>query len=117
MDSILISVKKMLGITEDYTHFDNDLIMHINSVFLVLFQLGVGPQDHAFQIEDDSETWTDFTGGDTNLNLIRSYIYLKVRMLFDPPTSGGAIEAVNNQIKEFEWRLCAEKSWKKEFLN
>ena len=103
MESILTSVKKLLGIAEDYTHFDSDLIMHINSAFLVLNQLGVGPSE-GFRIVDESEIWDDFIG-ESNLELVKSYIFLKVKLLFDPPTSSAAMESANRMINEFEWRL------------
>lgn len=104
MESILTSVKKMLGIAEDYDHFDPDIIMHINSVFMTLTQLGVGPSE-GFIIEDDSTTWIDFIPDITKLQAVKSFIYLKVRLLFDPPTSSAVIEAMNRQASEFEWRL------------
>ena len=104
MDSILTSVKKMLGIAEEYTHFDADLIMHINSVFMILAQLGVGPSD-GFFIEDDTTTWDEFIQDKKELNSVKSYVGLKVRLLFDPPTSSAAMEAANRLIEEFEWRL------------
>lgn len=104
MDSILNSIKKLLGITEEYTHFDNDLIMHINSVFMTLSQLGVGPSE-GFVITGSYETWNDFVEEDQRLDAVKSYIYLKVRLLFDPPTSSAVLDAINRQISEFEWRL------------
>lgn len=104
MESILISIKKMLGITEDYTHFDNDIIMHINSVLMVLTQLGVGPEE-GFMIEDDANTWDEFIGESTQLQAVKSYVYLKVKLLFDPPLSSSVIESINRMITEFEWRL------------
>lgn len=105
MDSILTSVKKMLGITEDYEHFDTDIIIHINSVFSVLSQLGVGPSE-GFVITDKSQTWADYIQDeDPRLNMVKSYMYAKVRMIFDPPTSGAVSEAMNNTIKELEFRL------------
>lgn len=104
MESILTSVKKMLGITEDYTHFDNDIIMHINSVFSILTQLGVGDAN-GFSISDQSANWSDFIADETHIELVKSYVYLKVRLLFDPPQSSALIEAMNRQISEFEWRL------------
>ena len=93
----------MLGLEEDYTPFDNELILHINSVFMILTQLGVG-KPH-FSIEGNSEEWSDFTNDESKLGLVKSYMFLKVRQLFDPPTSGGALDAIDRQIKEFEWRL------------
>ena len=105
MDSILTSIKKLLGITEEYTHFDNDLIMHINSVFMVLAQLGVGPSE-GYSISGSTETWKDFLEDDLKkVQAVRSYVALKVRLMFDPPTSSAVMEAMNNQIREFEWRL------------
>ena len=107
MDSILTSVKKMLGIAEEYKHFDPEIIMHINSVFNVLTQLGVGPSD-GFYIEDDSAVWTDFIPESRKLNAVKSYIYMKVRLLFDPPTSSSVMESTNRLISELEWRLNLE---------
>ena len=104
MDSILTSIKKMLGITEEYTPFDIDIILHINSVFMILNQLGVGPSS-GFRIEDDSATWSDFTEDKLDVEAVKSYIYLKVRLLFDPPSSSAAIESINRLISELEWRL------------
>jgi hypothetical protein len=103
-DSILISTKKILGLDADYTPFDLDVITHINAAFSILNQLGVGPLD-GFFIEGDQETWDDFAVPANQLNLVRTYIFLKVRMLFDPPATSFLIEACNNQIKEYEWRL------------
>lgn len=107
MDSILISVKKMLGIDESYTHFDQDLIMHINSVFTILGQLGVGPEK-GFFIEDEGAEWADFVKDLSKLQFIKSYVYLKVKLFFDPPQSGPTIEALNNSIKELEWRITVQ---------
>ena len=111
MDSILTSIKKLLGITEEYTHFDNDLIMHINSVLMILTQMGVGPPE-GFMIEDDSETWDEFVDEESNLAAVKSYIHLKVKLLFDPPTSSAVMESMNRMITELEWRLnvAAESS-------
>ena len=106
MESILTSVKKMLGITEDYTHFDADLIMCINSVFMVLNQIGVGPAT-CFYIEDELPTWNDFLDDPTQLPIVKSYMSLKVRLLFDPPASSTHMTAINNAISEFEFRLNA----------
>lgn len=105
MESILTSIKKLLGITEEYTHFDADLIMHINSVFTILTQLGVGPKE-GFRIEDELATWNDFLQTDSVLfDSVKSYMHLKVKLLFDPPLSGTVMEAYNRMISEFEWRL------------
>ncbi len=106
MSSILTSIKKLLGITAEYTDFDDDIIMHINSVFMILKQLGVGPKE-GFSITGDTEEWTDFLpNGD--VNLVKSYIYLKVRLMFDPPINASLVESINRQIAEFEWRLNVE---------
>lgn len=104
MESILTSIKKLLGIAEEYTQFDADLIMHINSVFSILTQLGVGPSN-GFSIEDDSATWDEFIPEGQNVELVKSYIHLKVKLLFDPPLTSAVIEAMNKNIGEFEWRL------------
>lgn len=106
MDSILTSIKKLLGITEDYEHFDTDIIMHINSVFMILTQIGVGPSS-GFFIEDKNSKWSDFIKDASQATMmgIRSYMYLRVKLLFDPPQSGIVTEMMNNQIKELEWRL------------
>lgn len=106
-DSILNSVKKMLGITEEYTHFDADIIMHINSVFSILAQLGVGP-DEGFAIEDETTSWSEFVPEETGsllLSSVRTYMFMKVKMMFDPPLSSSVAEAYNRQISELEWRL------------
>lgn len=104
MESILTSIKKLLGISEEYEHFDADLIMHINSVFMILTQLGVGPSE-GFHITDSSDIWTDFIQEPARIELVKSYMYLKVKLLFDPPSSSAVIESTNRMISEFEWRL------------
>lgn len=104
MTSILTSVKKMLGIAEEYDHFDSDIIMHINSVFAILTQLGVGPKE-GFFIEDDTTSWSDFIQSNSLLNPVKSYMYLKVKLLFDPPISSSVIESTNRLISELEWRI------------
>lgn len=104
MESILTSIKKLLGIEEEYMQFDEDIIMHINSVFLNLTQLGVGPVE-GFFIEDDTATWDDFIGDSTQLQAVKTYMYLKVKLLFDPPLSSSVIESMNRMISELEWRL------------
>lgn len=103
--SILTSTKKVLGIAEDYTVFDEDIIMHINTAFSTLTQLGVGPVE-GFMIEDATAEWDDFiTNSDIQYNAVRSYVYLKVQMLFDPPQTSYLIAAKEKQIQELEWRL------------
>ena len=106
MESILTSIKKMLGITEEYEHFDADLIIHINSVFMILTQLGVG-SDNGFSISGKNEVWSDFLAEEQQLELVKSYMHLKVKLLFDPPLGSAVIEVINRQISEFEWRLNA----------
>jgi len=104
-ESILTSIKKLLGIDESYKHFDPDLIMHINSVFSILTQLGVGPPN-GFSITGDTEKWDSFIAKDPdNFSLVKSYMHLKVKLLFDPPLGSAVIESINKQISEFEWCL------------
>lgn len=103
-DSILTSIKKLLGITEDYEYFDQDIIMHINSVLMILTQLGVGPSQ-GFSITDKSATWNEFIPEGQNIESVKSYVYQKVRLIFDPPSSNALIESMNRMINEFEWRL------------
>lgn len=102
--SILISTKKILGIAADYTVFDLDIITHINSAFSTLTQLGVGPAE-GYMIEGVDDVWGDFVEDDIQFNSVKSYVYLKVRQLFDPPTTSYLISAVDKQIQELEWRL------------
>lgn len=104
MESILTSIKKMLGIAEEYTQFDADLIMHINSVLSILTQIGVGPSE-GFVIEDDVAVWTDFVPANPKLELIKSYTYMKVKLIFDPPLSSSVIESLNRSTSELEWRI------------
>lgn len=103
-ESILTSIKKMLGIAKEYTAFDMEIIMHINAVFSILSQLGVGP-DEGFSIEGDDAVWSDYLSSAVNLNTVMTYIYLKVRLIFDPPTSSAVIESMNRMISELEWRI------------
>lgn len=105
--SILTSIKKVLGIAEEYEHFDPDLIMHINSVFSILTQLGVGP-DTGFSIVDKSATWNDFSLDLSKIEMVKSYICMRVRLLFDPPMTASVMESIDRQIKELEWRLKVE---------
>ncbi len=106
-NSILISTKKVLGLDAAYDVFDLDVLMHINAAFSILQQLGVGPEI-GFMVEDETAVWQDFVldpGSEISLNLIKTYVQLKARMLFDPPTTSFLIEAMNTQIQEYEWRL------------
>lgn len=106
MESILTSIKKMLGITEDYDHFDSDIIMHINSTFMVLNQLGVGPSE-GFAISDKNSKWSDFIPeiAGVQFEAIKTYMFLKVKLVFDPPLGGTVMESYKEQIKEYESRL------------
>ena len=104
MISILNTIKKLLGPTEVYDHLDTDMIVHINSAFSSLTQLGVGPQD-GFFIKDETDLWTDFIQDDKRLEFVKTYIYLKVKLVFDPPLSSSVLDAMNRQINELEWRL------------
>ena len=104
MDSILTSIKKLLGITEDCTDFDIDIVMHINSVFSVLNQLAVGPSK-GFSIEDDSTTWDEYVSDNEKLNMVRTYVYLKVKLVFDPPANSSVLASMERQITELETRL------------
>lgn len=106
--SILTSTKKVLGITEEYTVFDLDIITHINSAFSTLTQLGVGPAE-GFMITGADETWDAFIAEDFQYNSVKSYVYLKTRQLFDPPQTSYLISAVERQIQELEWRLNAHR--------
>jgi hypothetical protein len=107
MNSILTSIKKLLGIAPEHTFFDADLVIHINSVLAVLTQMGIGPAG-GFAISDDTAVWKDFLAGDVRLELVKSYVYMKVRLLFDPPINSAAVEAMKGLISEFEWRAYSE---------
>lgn len=103
-ESVLLSVKQALGLAADYTPFDPEIIMHINSIFNICHQLGVGPQDHPFSITGPDETWSDFTTEDME-RLVRSYMYLKVKLMFDPPSASTMFESMSRQVSELEWRM------------
>ena len=104
MESVLTSIKKLLGISEEDTSFDVDLIMHINSVFSILNQLGVGPPE-GYAIQDKNNIWNEFITEDTKLNFVKSFMHLKVKLLFDPPLSSSVMESMKQMIGELEWRL------------
>lgn len=103
-DSILTSTKKVLGIVKEDTTFDLDVTLHINATFGTLEQLGIGPVG-GFMIADASAVWDDFLGARLPYNMVKSYVYLSVRLLFDPPTTSYLIDALQSQKKEYEWRL------------
>jgi hypothetical protein len=107
MDSILNSIKKLLGITEEYTHFDPDIVLQINSAFSTLNQLGVGPEE-GFSIEDASSVWSDFINDD-RLNFAKTFVQIKVKLAFDPPASGTLMDSYNRQLDELTWRLSVVK--------
>lgn len=112
-ESILSSTKKILGISESYTEFDLAIMTHINTVFDTLSDLGVGPED-GFMIESVDDKWADFTGDYKKINTIKSYIYLRVRTLFDPPSTSYHLSAIEEQIKEMEFRISTARegeSW------
>lgn len=102
--SILTSTKKLLGIDESLEVFDLDILIHINSVFSDLHQLGVGPED-PFSIEDEVDTWGMFIGDSQMINSVKSYVYLRVRLLFDPPQTGPTAAAMEKQAEQLAWRL------------
>ncbi len=105
MESIMQSVKKLLGVMPEYTVFDTDILIHINTVFSILTQLGVGPSE-GFSITGEETIWKDFLPNeDPRLEAVKSYMYLKVRLLFDPPLSSAVKESIDRQISELEWRL------------
>ena len=103
-ESILISIKKLLGLTKEYTNFDTDIIIHINTAFMNLNQLGVGPSK-CFRIEDDKNTWDEFLEDSEKFDAVKTYIYLKVKLVFDPPLNSAILEANKQTLTELEWRL------------
>lgn len=110
--SILTSVKKSLGLEDDYEAFDPDILMFTNSILATLNQIGVGPVD-GFQIEDKAATWDEFLGSDPRLNNIKAYVYLKVQLLFDPPATSFAIECKKDMARELEVRIYTASEVKK----
>lgn len=114
-NSILNDVKKLLGIDESYEAFDLDIVININTALSTLSQLGVGPEE-GFYIRDKTQTWEEILGGDPKLNMVKTYVYLKVRQIFDPPTTSNLASAMDDQIRELEWRINVEREkeiWKK----
>jgi hypothetical protein len=106
MESILLSIKKLLGVSAEYEHFDPDILMHINTVFVILHDLGVGPKE-GFSISDSDAVWVDFIDPDEDISvaMVKSYMHARVKLLFDPPVSSTHVETLNRVINEFEWRL------------
>lgn len=107
MNSILQTIKKMLGIDADYAAFDTDIIVHVNSSIMALTQIGIGPVD-GFFVTGSAEEWSDFIGNVKDLEAVKTYIYLKVRTIFDPPSSSYALDAMNRTAAELEWRLSIQ---------
>lgn len=110
-ESILVSIKKLLGIAENYTQFDADIIMHINSVFCILTQLGVRCEN-SFCITGGTEVWSDFISNSEILGTVKTYTYLRVRLLFDPPQNSSVIASIEKNISELEWRINAAVDFK-----
>jgi len=110
-ESILDSTKKTLGLVPEYDVFDLDIVMHINTVFFTLNQLGIGPAE-GYSIQDEHDEWSTFLGTDPLLNSVKSYMYLRVKLLFDPPDRSYVLEALKQQIQELEWRLSAYRESK-----
>lgn len=105
MESILDSIKKLLGIGAEYTHFDMDIIIHVNSIFSILTQAGVGPAE-GFSISDDSAVWDDFIpSGELAHFMAKTYVFMKCKLIFDPPTNSSHLQALKESIAEYEWRL------------
>lgn len=104
MESILTSIKKMLGLTDGYEYFDTDIIIHINTALSALTQMGIGPSE-GFSIADENATWSDFIEDRTKYLSVKTYVYAKVKLIFDPPTTGSHVEALKEAIRECEWRL------------
>lgn len=104
MESILNSIKKLLGIEPDDDSFDQELVMHVNTAFTLMAQLGLGPTD-GFFITDATTKWTDYNPTRKDLEMMKSYIFLRVRLLFDPPQNSFLVDSIQKQCNEFEWRL------------
>ena len=109
-ESILTSVKKLLGIAEEYTQFDTDIIIHINTIFMALQQIGIGPND-GFSITDENDLWTDFMEDSILLNSVKTYMYLRVKLLFDPPLTSSTVDSFNKLISELEFRMNSKAEY------
>ena len=108
-ESILVSVKKTLGIPQDHEEFDSDITMHINSTFAKLYQMGVGPRDEVFRITDKEDLWDDFIQDKVDQDMVKSFMYIEVRLMFDPPTAS-LLTSLQERQKEYEWRLTVAGS-------
>lgn len=104
MDSILKTIAKLFGYDDEYDHFNTDLIVFINTAFNFLTQLGIGPEE-GFRIAGTDETWSDFTNDKILLEMVKSYVYMKVKLSFDPPSSGTVMQAYKDQLQELEYRI------------
>mgnify|MGYP003436903798 FL=1 len=105
LDSVLLSTKQMLGISPEDTSFDVNVIMNINTALSILMDLGLTEVEDQLVI-DDKMTWDDLLGGRTDIEYVKTYVYQKVKLIFDPPTSTAAIDAMQRSINELEWRIC-----------
>lgn len=103
-ESILKTIKQLIGCPDDFEQFDLDLIVHINSSFATLTHLGVGPKE-GYRITGADNVWSEFEDDAKKLSLIKDYVYIKTRLLFDPPISGSLMDSLKEQLKEMEWRL------------
>lgn len=103
-ESILLSIKKLLGPSGDYDHFDPDIIIHINTYLMALTQMGVGPAK-GFRITGDTETWSEFLPDEDNLEAVKTYVYAKVKLIFDPPLSSSVVQSLEKVAAECEWRI------------
>ena len=108
-DSVLVSVKKALGIPRDHEEFDSDITMHRNSTFAKLYQMGVGPRDSVYKIEGEDDLWDDFVEDKEEIEMVRSFMYIEVRLMFDPPTAS-LLTSLQERQKEYEWRLTVAGS-------
>ena len=115
-ESILDSIKKLIGIEDTETYFDSDIVTGVNSAFSSLNQIGIGPDD-GFSISDNTKVWNDYLTDVRTLELVKSYVHLKTKLLFDPPSSSSIVEIINKEISEFEWRLNIIKTTKQEVQN
>ena len=114
-ESILSTVKKAIGISADDTAFDPDILLAINTAFYTLYQLGVGDNDtEPFRVEDERDAWDDFLD-DGEMEMYKSYVVMRTRMMFDPPTNSFLTDAINAQIKEFETRMTWGVDERKEY--
>ena len=103
-DSILMTIRKLVCGDPYADHFDTDLLVHINACFSILNQLGVGPEN-GFVVTDDTQSWSSYIADNYILNMVKTYVMLKVRVIFDPPLTSSVLEAMNKEISQLEWRL------------